>query len=101
MFMLWRSERRRSIVHNLVDIWLLFVQSVLNKVDTKHVWYHGSPERAMDRIDTEKLFIFCEYLFICIHTDMLSLLQASKMTYIVRKKTFFITDFCILNAFNK
>ena len=55
--MLWRSERRRAIVQNLVEIWLLFVQSVLYKVDTKCVWYHGSRERAMDRIDTEKLFI--------------------------------------------
>ena len=49
--------------------------------------------------DPGKLFIFCEYLFKFILTDTLLLIQVSKMTYIVRNKTFLKTDFCILNAF--
>ena len=72
---------------------------MLNEVDTKQVLFLGEGKRAMNRRDPDKLFMFREYLFKFIPTDTLSLIQASKMTYIVRNKTFLMTDFCILNAF--
>ena len=40
-----------------------------------------------------------QYLYKFIPTDTISLLQASKMTYIARNRTILIPDFCILNAF--
>ena len=76
------------------------MQSVLNEVDTKQVWSLGEGKRAMNRRDLlDKLFIFREYLFKFTPTDTLLLIQASKMTYTVRNKTFLMTDFFVLNAF--
>ncbi len=62
-----RIREGRQSCSYLVDLSLLFVQSVLNKMDTKHQWYYGSSERAMNGMYTLRNSLYSR-LFIQIHT---------------------------------